>query len=167
MLTLTKKADYALVALSHLAKLPSGVLSARAIAEEYGVSVAILTNILKTLARAGIVVSERGANGGYRLARSADAISLNEVITAIEGPVQFVRCVKGSDEGGAEPCGLEPVCPVRKPAYRINERLREFLDSMPLAELVDTKSDPAQLQQLNLEAVHRRETTTVTMEQPV
>ncbi len=165
MLTLTKKTDYALIALSLLAKLPSGVVSARAIAEKCGVPVAILTNILKTLTHAGVVVSERGANGGYRLGRSPEAISLHEVITAIEGQVQFVRCLKTDDESDGNLCGLEPSCPVRMPAHRIYERLKQFLESTPLSELVETELEQAQVQQLDLAPVQRSKTTIVTTEQ--
>ncbi len=167
MLTLNMKTDYALIALSQLAKLQGGVLSARAIAAECFIPAAILTNILKTLTHGGVVVSERGVNGGYRLARSPEAISLHEVIAAIEGPVQFVRCLKPDDETGVSPCGLEPSCPVRMPAHRIHDRLRQFLESMPLSELVETQSEPNRVTQINLGPVQQRETTLATMEQPV
>lgn len=136
MLALTKKTDYALIALCHLARMSDGVVSAREIAGSYGMPLPMLTNLLKTLNRAGIVFSERGAFGGYRLARPATSISLHELISAVEGPFQFVRCSEpsGVDNGG--PCGLESCCPIRGPAHRIRRRLKQFLETITLAELM-------------------------------
>lgn len=130
------KTDYALVALSHLAAHPDETTSARSISDECGVPLPILTNILKALSRAGCVSSERGANGGYRLARSSASINVDEVITAIEGPVQFVRCLPAERNGRAKPCELEPSCQIRLPIHRINEHLRKFLQGVPLSDLV-------------------------------
>ena len=92
MFALTKKTDYALIALSHLAKSEDSVVSARTLAEISGIPFSILTNIMKELAHASIVKSERGPHGGYTLARPSDTISLHELITTIEGPFQFVQC---------------------------------------------------------------------------
>ncbi len=136
MLAMTKKTDYALIALSELARRFGAVVSAREIAGQYGVPLALLTNILKGLTRAGIVHSERGAHGGYRLARPAEAINLHELITAIEGPFQFVRCVPSELDGGHANCELEPSCPIRLPAHRIRDRLTRLLEGVTLADLV-------------------------------
>jgi len=136
MLALTKKTDYALIALAELAKRAEAVVSAREISKRYGVPLALLTNILKGLNRAGIVKSERGAYGGYRLARPAECVNLNELITAIEGPFQFVRCATSEVEHGQHNCELEPSCPIRLPAHRIRDRLTRLLEGVTLAELV-------------------------------
>lgn len=137
MLALTKKTDYALIALAHLARQVGGVVSARELGVSSRVPLPILTNILKTLAQAGLVTSERGATGGYALARSASSITLHELIQTIEGPFQLVQCVPSEHEPQREPCELESCCSIRKPAHRIHDRMREFLESVTLAELVD------------------------------
>lgn len=137
MLALTKKTDYALIALSRLAHGSGGVVSAREIAEGSGVPLPILTNILKTLTGAGIVFSARGAAGGYGLAKSTEAISLHELITSIEGPFHLVKCMMASAVSSKMPCDLEPSCPIRQPAYRIHDRLREFLENVSLAEIIN------------------------------
>ena len=137
MLALTKKTDYALIALAYLARQTGTLVSARELARLSHVPLPILTNVLKTLAHAGIVISERGASGGYSLARPARSISLHELIAVIEGPVHFVQCAP--DENGASHrggCDLEPCCAIRQPAHRVHGRLREFLESVSLAELV-------------------------------
>ena len=139
MLALTKKTDYALIALSHLAKQPGGIVSAREIARVYHLPLPILTNILKMLAQTGVLISVRGASGGYGLARPAEAITLHELIAAIEGPFQFVRCVIAEPEPGQNSCDLESSCPLRLPAHRIRERLKEFLENMTLSEIFETQ----------------------------
>lgn len=142
MLSLTKKTDYALIALAQLAQRNGRLISAREVAESGGVPLPILTNILKTLTHAGIVGSERGSRGGYFLARAPESISLDDLITAIEGPRHFVKCfgsakesATGKENGHGHACTLEPTCPIRLPAQRVHERFRHFLNSVTLAEL--------------------------------
>lgn len=137
MLTLTKKMDYTLIALLHLAGQKREVISAREIARNSGVPLPILTNILKVLASAGIVFSTRGASGGYGLARETDAVTLHELITLIEGPFQFVQCAVGAPAHGNGSCELETSCPIRRPAYRIHDRLKGFLERVSLAEIIE------------------------------
>ena len=141
MLALTKKTDYALIALSHLARQSGSVVSAREIADRYHLPLPILTNILKTLAQASVLISERGASGGYGLAKPAESISLLELIATIEGPFQFVRCSLSAPETSQQPCDIESSCPIRLPAHRIRARLTEFLEHVTLAELME--NDPA------------------------
>lgn len=136
MLALTKKTDYALIALSILASRSDAVMSARALAEESGTPLSILTNILKALTQASIVRSTRGPRGGYELARASESISLHELITAIEGPFQFVQCMADTADDGKPNCELAVSCPIRTPAFKIREHFRRFLESVSLAELV-------------------------------
>jgi len=143
MLTLTKKTDYALVALSYLARRTGDIVSARELARLSRVPLPILTNILKTLAGAEIVVSERGSSGGYGLARPATEINLHSLITVIEGPIQFVHCAVTAAASGKTRCELVPRCPVRLPVRRIHSRLQEFLKSVTLAELFADEEEPA------------------------
>jgi len=157
MLALTKKTDYALIALSYLAKRAEGVMSARELATASRVPLPILTNILKTLARACMVASERGSAGGYSLAKPAESISLHELITAIEGPVHFVQCVSAGAESHRNPCELEPCCSIRQPAHRVHGRLKEFLESVTLAELVDDETVSVGLHLVHREPVPLRQ----------
>jgi len=140
MLALTKKTDYALIAVSHLAKRAEPVVSAREIALACGVPQPILTNILKTLAGAGIVASTRGSAGGYSLARPVETISLHDLITTIEGPFQFVQCAARDTDSGRNACGLESSCPIRSPVSRVYGRMKEFLENVTVAELLDDPS---------------------------
>ncbi len=150
MLALTKKTDYALIALLHLAKRPGNIVSAREIAGIYRVPLPILTNILKTLAHAGVLISERGAAGGYGLARPAASITLHELIAAIEGPFQFVRCSPTEAETTQSCCDIKSSCPIRLPAYRIRARLEDFFDNVTLAELMEDETAPVGAQPAHL-----------------
>ena len=158
MLALTKKTDYALIALSYLAKRVEGVMSARELATASRVPLPILTNILKTLAHAGIVISERGSAGGYCLAKPAESISLHEMITAIEGPVHFVQCASTGPDAQRNPCDLESCCSIRQPAHRVHGRLKEFLETVTLAELVDDQTVSVGLHLVSPESVPLRQT---------
>jgi len=145
MMTLTKRMDYALIALTHLARQPERVTSAREIAEAHHVPLPILTNILKGLTHSGILMSVRGVYGGYCLTRGASAINLHELIRVVDGPFQFVQCVATGPNTGGNGCTLEPTCPIRAPAHKIYHRLKEFLESVTLAELAGVDMKPIEL----------------------
>jgi Rrf2 family protein len=141
MLAFTRKTDYALIALTHLAQHPDECNSAREIAGRYGVPLPLLMNILKQMTQQGLAQSVRGPRGGYRLATSPDKISLNDIIGAVEGPVQLVQCVewyqnktRGKLKTG---CDLMAACPVRPTIHRVHARLVEFLSGVTLADVVD------------------------------
>jgi Rrf2 family protein len=145
MLALTKKTEYALIAMSHLAARAKQIVSAREIAQASGLPLPILTNILKTLTHAGIVRSTRGASGGYGLAKQVDTVTLHELIEAIEGPFQLVQCALSGNGSNNDrsPCELETSCPIRAPVYKIHDRLKDFLDGVTLADLMQP-SPPGQ-----------------------
>ncbi len=143
MISLTKKTDYALVALACLAqraKEGAPPVSARKLADEHGLPVALAANILKDLHLAKIVDSTRGPTGGYTLAQPAARITLIDVITATEGPVQLVDCSDDLPILG-QSCAIACKCPIREPMRRLNDRLREFFQSVTLADLFDSKVD--------------------------
>ncbi len=136
MFSLTKRTGYALVALSHLARLPEGELaSAREIGERFGVPVPLLMNVLKRLAAAGYVASVRGVRGGYRLARPAVEISLADVVSAIEGPVALAECLADGDGRDGCRCQVLARCPLVGPLRKVHRRLQGVLADTTLAEL--------------------------------
>ena len=133
MLSLTRKADYALVVLADLARRGDSIASARELSQSTQVPLPVLTNILHQLLRCGLVVSVMGSKGGYSLARSADEISLAEIIDAIEGPFRLVACCGNMEEGDDGFCELVDDCRIREPVRRVHERVRDFLDAVTLA----------------------------------
>ena len=135
MLSLTKKTEYALIAMCHLARAgDQQVFSARDIAERYGAPLPLLMNVLKTLHRGGLVRSLRGARGGYSIGRAAAGITLGDLIEAVEGPVALVECMSPPGPTG-KPCDMAGTCPVRLPVQRVHERFRRFLGEITIAEI--------------------------------
>lgn len=143
MLKLTKKADYGLIALRHLALLanrdvanrnaangPKGSAPAKDIAEAYGIPLPLLSKVLQKLARAGLLASEQGTNGGYRLARNAEEISALEAIRTIDGPIILTQCF--TEHTG---CDQSQLCPVREPLRKVHEGILGLLANITLADL--------------------------------
>src|ERR671921_1013114 len=137
MLRLSKKADYALMAMKHLALLGDrGSSSAREIAEQYDIPVELMAKVLQRLARKGLLASHQGTRGGYRLAKAPSAISVADIIQAIDGPLTVTAC---STE--AENCGQFSKCSVRDPLWRIKDRILSALSTCSLQE-VSTEPPP-------------------------
>lgn len=135
MLTLTKKSEYALVALCHLARSPRDtVVSAREISECHHVPLPLLMNVLKSLNQAGLINSTRGARGGYRLAVDPEEITLRDLVESVEGPVKFVACA-GTETHESEPCERSSSCSIRRPLHRVHESFKEFLGTVSVSEL--------------------------------
>jgi Rrf2 family protein len=131
MLRLSKKADYALIAMKHLAlHSDRGASSAREIAEQYDIPIELLAKVLQRLVRRGLLVSHHGTRGGYRLARQAGLVSVADVIQAIDGPVTITAC---STEDGR--CEQYSRCNVRDPLWRVRERILAALGGCTIAEL--------------------------------
>src|ERR1700723_2266026 len=131
MLRLTKKADYGLMALKYLAEQTGrSAHSAKDIAEAYHIPAQLLAKILQTLARAGILVSHAGTNGGYALARAAADISTFEVIRAIDGPLFITSCVTIH---GA--CDLAGHCTIKEPLRKVNDSIIGLLSGISVADL--------------------------------
>jgi Rrf2 family protein len=134
MLRLSKKADYALIAMKHLAVLgdrgSQGSSSAREIAEQYDVPIELMAKVLQRLVRRRLLVSHQGTRGGYQLARLPGLISVADVIQAIEGPVTVTACT--TDDGQCEQFSK---CNVRDPLYKVRDRILAALGECTIAEL--------------------------------
>lgn len=135
MLRISKLTDYGTVVLAELVDIEEGVASATDVATATGLGVATVSKLLKALARADLVTSTRGSQGGYRLARKASAISAADVIDALEGPVSITEC-SASDSH----CDLESVCNVGGAWQRVNIAIRRALDDISLSDLLRTNS---------------------------
>jgi FeS assembly SUF system regulator len=137
MLRLSKKADYALMAVTHLA-IREGSSSAREIAEQYNIPIELLAKVLQRLTRRGLLTSQQGTRGGYQLSRPAMSISVADVIHAIDGPVAVTAC---SSHAGR--CGQFETCNVRDPLWRIREIIVSALSSTSVSALARDTSQPA------------------------
>ena len=136
MLRVSKLTDYATVVMTVLAGIAAtqgadAVISAQELGVRAHLESPTVSKLLKQLAHAGLVASSRGVNGGYRLARAAERITIAEIVTAMEGPIGMTEC---SAHAGL--CGHEPHCGVRVNWQRINQAIAQALGSVTLADMV-------------------------------
>jgi len=131
MLRITKQTDYGIVLLTTLAADQDRLVTAPDLASETSLPQPMVAKILKLLARAGILASHRGVNGGYCLARSPEELSVAEVINALEGQIAITECT--DDTPGL--CSQETVCAVRSNWNRINLAIQDALDRISLTEM--------------------------------
>jgi Rrf2 family protein len=148
MLKLTKKADYGLMAMKHLAeRAHEGACSAKDVADAYGIPQQALAKILQRLVKAGLLQSQHGMNGGYTLARDPGMISAFEVIRAIDGPLFITSCVTVRGE-----CGQSNRCTIREPLRRVNQSIERVLRRIKISEmreeLMEIAGDEAKPQEL-------------------
>ncbi len=131
MLRISKLTDYGTVLLAHLATNRGSVCSAAEVATATGIAMPTVSKLFKSLGRAGLVVSTRGANGGYQLSRAPSDISAADVIDALEGPVSITECSASDSQ-----CEHEGVCSVGGAWQRINVAIRHALDEVSLHDLL-------------------------------
>ena len=140
MLRLSKKSDYALIAMKHLATRPdgSGSSSAREISESYDIPLELLAKVLQRLVRVRLLLSVQGTRGGYRLGRPAGAISVADVIQAVDGPVTVTAC--SIDD---HTCDQYTKCSIRDPLWKIKNRILDALNTVSVAEMsVESDAPP-------------------------
>lgn len=131
MLRVSKLTDYATVVMTCLVDAGDGVLSAQVLAERSRLEAPTVSKLLKQLAQADLVASTRGINGGYRLARAPQEITVADIVTAMEGPIGMTEC---STQAGA--CDHESHCGVRVNWQRINQAIADALGSVTLADMI-------------------------------
>ncbi len=143
MIRISRKADYAIFIMTHLARQGcadgSANMSAQELAAHIQLSKAVVANLLKDLARAGLLTSMRGVHGGYSLASSSAEISLLSILEAVEGPFSLVECAHDRPEEEAShdacSCSLSPICPSRGPLQVLHDRIVALMQNLSLAEL--------------------------------
>ena len=135
MFSFTKRADYALLALSYLTseqlKESGRLVNTKEIAEHYNIPVELLAKIMQVLARRGIVESFPGPTGGYRLSRDPSHISIAEVVHVIDGQLGIVHCSNGNELG----CEQYARCTIRNPLSEIETRMNRLLQQMSIQEI--------------------------------
>lgn len=132
MFKISKMTDYGVVVMAQLAQARDNVVTAPDLASAAGLPAPTVAKILKRMTRGGLVTSQRGIHGGYALSRSADEISVADIIRALEGPVEVTACVDGAT---GEACTVESLCPIRGCWDRVNAAVNRTLESMSLAEV--------------------------------
>ncbi|MGY8780393.1 MAG: RrF2 family transcriptional regulator [Fidelibacterota bacterium] len=130
MLKITRKVEYALIALRHMqSKETDGLTSAKEIATLYGIPRHLLAKTLQQMARDGIIKAVQGPTGGYRILANLDQISLKDFFEKLEGPLGMMDCFFESD------CFQLSTCNIRTPIQRINDNMRNMFSQMTLREV--------------------------------
>lgn len=137
MIRMSKETDYGIILLAHFSRHRKGRMhNAREVASNNGLPLPMVRKVLKTLAREGLLVSHRGAKGGYSLMRRGKKISVAEIIRALEGPLAMTECVEAPGE-----CRLEATCQLKTAWQRINDTVLQTLSRMTLSDLTDPTPD--------------------------
>jgi FeS assembly SUF system regulator len=143
MIRLSRLADYGLVLMGRMALQATTVHTAVGLAEETRLPIPTVAKLLVRLTQGNLLISHRGAKGGYQLARSPSAITVADIVVAVDGPIALTQCL----EHGAQPCDVEPICPTRRGWNRLNDAVKRALTEVSLAEL----SQPIPLAQMREE----------------
>ncbi len=135
MLNLSKKIEYGLIALRHIASLPNGtVVTAKEISDKYNIPFELLAKVLQKLTHQGIIISYQGVKGGYVLGRKPELIRLSNVIHAIEGKqsVTIVNC----EAENPETCNIYSTCTIKDPLSKIQNKINIMFDELSIMEIV-------------------------------
>jgi FeS assembly SUF system regulator len=139
VLRISKLTDYGTVLLANLAANRDSVCSAADVANATGIAVPTVSKLLKSLGRSGLVISTRGANGGYQLAKEPRDISAADIIDALEGPVSITECSASDSQ-----CEHEGNCSVGGAWQKVNIAIRRALDDVSLDDLIRTNKPTPQ-----------------------
>jgi len=135
MLTLTKASGYGILALGYLDDKPEGaIVSTKEISEVFGLPSELLAKVLQRLGKTGLLKAHQGRGGGYSLARSIGAISVTDVIEAIEGPIIVSVCLKGRSD---EHCEKFEFCEIKSPVEQVQSRLIELFNSISVDQITE------------------------------
>ena len=131
MIKLSRLADYGVILMVHLARSGYVVTTAAELKEATGIPRPTVSKLLKSLSRAGLLLSRRGTNGGYVLGRATEDISVADIVSALDGPIALTECINLGGSG----CEIEALCPTRTNWRQINDVLVGALDAVSLAEM--------------------------------
>lgn len=131
MIKLSKMTDYGVVIMSEMARIPGRVMTAPDVSLHTGLTVPTAAKILRMLAKSPLVISHRGAHGGYELGCDPADVSIAEIVRIMEGPVAVTSCVDESEHD----CAVEDSCPMRGGWEKINRALNTALEEVTLADM--------------------------------
>jgi FeS assembly SUF system regulator len=138
MIRLTKVTDYGIVLMTHIATHGERLShNAPELAVETGLPSPMVSKVLKTLVRGGLLLSHRGVKGGYSLARGPRQITVRDIVMALEGPIAITECL----EHASPDCNIESLCPVRSNWSKINQAVEKALDEITLEDMAQPLPD--------------------------
>lgn len=132
MIRLSRKMEYALVALKYMAgKIPGELTSAKEISDKFHTPFDVTARVMQSLSQKGLLKSEYGSLGGYSIAKDLGRISFNDLLEMIEGPTQIVKCLQKDDV-----CDVQAHCNIVSPVQALNQKLVQFYSSLKLKDIV-------------------------------
>ncbi|MDE1901160.1 MAG: SUF system Fe-S cluster assembly regulator [Alphaproteobacteria bacterium] len=141
MIRLSRLTDYAVALLSHMGtEGKDGLWTAADLSATSGLPMPTVAKVLKLLAKSGMIAAQRGAAGGYKLLRAQSAISVADIIEAMDGPIAITDCAEGSEHPG---CNIESICPMSDGWNKVNRAVRRALEQVSLAEMSVTPASRA------------------------
>ena len=134
MIRLSKKVEYGLIAIRHIATKPAGeIVTAKELADTYGIPYELLSKVLQKLTKSGLITSHQGMRGGYALAKPPVEIPVSLIISAIEGTRQaIVQCLSE----GPQTCNVFTVCTIKSPLTKVQANIERAFSTMNLSEIV-------------------------------
>jgi len=145
MIRLTKQADYGIVLMTQFARAgKDGLFSVTDLAARTGLSSPMVNKTVKQLCKAGLLTSSRGVHGGYQLSKDAGAVTLEDIIQAVDGPIALTEC---HEHGGGGDCGILASCPTRINWGVINQAIRDSLSGITLLEMIHPFFSTARMRQ--------------------
>ena len=133
MVRLSKKSEYGLIAIRHIASHKGELLTAKEISEAYHIPFELLAKVLQRLAKAGLIVSYQGVHGGYALARRPDEVRVAAIINAVEGTQPVIaQCLSQ----GPDSCEVFSVCTIKSPLTKVQANIDRAFYNMTLSEIV-------------------------------
>ena len=133
---IAKLTDYGVIIMAFMANAPTRLFQSREIAEQVAVAQPTVAKLLKKLTQSKLLISHRGANGGYHLAQPPEKITIADLISALEGPIAITECNMGHDY-----CATAMLCTVKTPWLKINQIVTRALQSITLSELIQRKKE--------------------------
>jgi len=133
MIKLSRLTDYAIVILTQMALEGKGVHAASVLADKTFLPLPTTSKVLKQLTKAGVLHAQRGASGGYALAREPSEISVASLIEALDGPIAITDCSGGTGDDGC--CSVAETCPTRGNWNKVNVAIRAALQAVTLADM--------------------------------
>ena len=143
MIKLSRMADYGVILMVQLARMPEQVTTAADLAEATALPAPSVSKLLKQLSRSGLLDSHRGTKGGYAIARPSTEITVADIVSAVEGPIALTECM--TTQGAV--CEIEALCPTRTNWRHINNALVEALDNVSLADMAKPVFNPSSVKQ--------------------
>lgn len=133
MIRLSRLADYSVALMTHIADQPDRLRNGNDLASALRLPAPTVSKLLGKLARAGLLTSYRGVDGGYTLARRPEAITMADIISAVDGPIAMTECIDTTSIGA---CTIEGICPARASWQKINDAVRNALAGVSLADVI-------------------------------